>query len=149
MLCASYIHFRGRVDSGITGYAQRMIDRRFILAHDTARRLAAAYCQNAPDGMVVEFKEPTRSLMQNSRLWALLADVSNQVIWHGRKLDTESWKHIFSSSLKKMDVVPNLEGTGFVALGLSTSKMNKKELSDLMELISAFGSQHGVIWTDW
>lgn len=121
--------------------------RVFILAHDTARRLAAAQCNLAPDGYVVEIKPPTRSLMQNNRLWSLLTDVSNQVVWHGRKLSSEEWKIVFSASLKRQDVVPGLDG-GFVALGLSTSKMTKKELSDLMDLISAFGVDHGVKWSE-
>ena len=126
-----------------------MSDRRiYILAHDTARKLAAAQVMLAPAGFVVDIKPPTRSLEQNSRLWAMLHDVATQVVWHGRKLDAESWKHIFSSSLKKMDVVPNIEGTGFVALGLSTSKMSKKELGDLMTLIEAFGVKHDVVFHD-
>ena len=118
--------------------------RHYILAHDTARRLAAAQCMTAPDGYHVRVEPPTRSLEQNARLWALLAEVAEQVVWHGRKLDSESWKHIFSSSLRKMDVVPNLEGTGFVALGLSTSKMSIREMADMQTLIEAFGAQHGV-----
>lgn len=98
----------------------------------------------APDGYIVDIREPTRSLQSNAAMWASLADVAEQVVWHGRKLDSESWKHIFSSSLKKIDVVPNLEGTGFVALGLSTSKMTIREMSDMIELIHAFGAEHGV-----
>jgi hypothetical protein len=78
----------------------------------------------------------------------MLNEIAEQVIWYGKKLDSESWKHIFTSSLRKMDVVPNLDGTGFVALGLSTSKMSKRELSDLMELISAFAAEHGVVFHD-
>ena len=62
-------------------------------------------------------------------------------MWHGRKLSAEDWKHIFTASLKRMDVVPNLEGTGFVALGLSTSKMSKREFSDLLELVNAFAAE--------
>lgn len=115
-----------------------------ILAHDTARRLAANMCMGVPQGYHMWIKPPTRSLEQNARLWALLTELSEQVVWHGRKLDSESWKHIFSSSLKKMDVVPNLEGTGFVALGLSTSKMSIREMADMQTLIEAFGAQHGV-----
>jgi hypothetical protein len=113
-----------------------------------ARQNAIRYVQEAPQGFSVTVAEPSRSLDQNARLWALLADVSAQVEWHGRKLDSESWKHVFTSSLKKLDVVPNLEGTGFVALGLSTSRMSKRELSDLMELIAAFGAERGVEWTE-
>lgn len=94
--------------------------------------------------MVVTISEATRNLEQNARMWATLHEISERVIWHGRKLDPESWKHIFTSSLKRMDVVPNLEGTGFVALGLSTSKMTKREFSDLIELINAFATERGI-----
>lgn len=93
--------------------------------------------------MVVELKEATRSLEQNSRMWAMLTDVSKQVDWYGRKLTPEEWKHVFSASLKKQDVVPGLDG-GFVVLGLSTSKMTIREMGELMELMEAFGAQRGV-----
>jgi NinB protein len=122
-------------------------NRHYILAHDTARRLAAAQCMTAPAGWHVRITPPTRTLDQNARLWAQLNDVSDQVVWHGRKLSKDEWKHVFSASLKHQDVVPGLDG-GFVVMALSTSKMNKKELSDLMELISAFGAQQGVQFQD-
>jgi hypothetical protein len=86
----------------------------------------------------------TRSVEQNSRLWAMLSEVSAQVEWYGRKLTPEDWKHIFTASLRKLDVVPNLEGTGFVALGLHTSKMTVAEMTDLMQLMEAFGAERGV-----
>jgi NinB protein len=92
---------------------------------------------------VIELREKTRSNEQNARMWAMLTDVSRQVIWHGRKLSPEEWKHVFSASLKRQDVVPGIDG-GFVVLGLSTSKMSVREMGDLMELISAFGAQNGV-----
>jgi hypothetical protein len=111
-----------------------------------ARNRAAQAVLDAPDGYVVRISEPTRSLEQSAKMWATLGDIAKQVVWHGRKLDAESWKHLFTSSLKKMDVVPNLEGTGFVALGLSTSKMTKRQMSDLIELAQAFGAQNGVKW---
>lgn len=98
--------------------------------------------------LVVEVKPETRSLEQNARLWAMLGDVSRQVDWYGKKLSPEDWKHVFSSSLRKLDVVPNLDGTGFVALGLSTSRMTKGELSDLMTLIEAFGAERDVCWSE-
>jgi len=97
--------------------------------------------------MVVEVKPETRSSQQNRRLWAMLTDISEQVDWYGRKLSPTDWKHVFTASLRKLDVVPNLDGTGFVALGLSTSTMTKREMSDLMELMSAFGSEHSVKWS--
>ena len=120
----------------------------FRLVHPEARRRAAQACQDSPDGFVVTIAEPTRSLEQNSRLWAMLNDIARQVDWYGKRLSAEDWKHVFSSSLRKLEAVPNLDGTGFVALGLSTSKMSKRELGDLMMLIEAFGAEKGVIWAE-
>lgn len=116
----------------------------FHLVHDEARRRAIAAIGSAPQGHVVTLKEPNRSNEQNALLWAMLHEISEQVDWHGRKLSPEDWKHVFSSSLRRLDVVPNLEGTGFVALGLSTSRMSKREFSDLIELIAAFAAERGI-----
>ncbi len=93
--------------------------------------------------MVLEVKPSTRSLEQNARLWAMLADISFQVDWYGRKLKPDEWKHVFSAALKKQEVVPGIDG-GFVVLGLSTSKMTKSEMSDLQTLMEAFGAEHDV-----
>jgi hypothetical protein len=98
----------------------------------------------APSGYVVTVAEPTRNLEQNAKLWASLGDIAKQVVWHGKLLDADSWKHIFTSSLKKQEVVPNLDGTGFVVMGVATSRMSKAEMCELIELIAAFGAQHNV-----
>ena len=96
---------------------------------------------------MVRISEPTRSLEQNSLLWAALNDVAKQVVWHGRKLTAENWKDICTASLKKQEVVPGLENN-FVILGNSTSRMTKSEMSELLELIFAFGAQHGVKFSE-
>lgn len=92
---------------------------------------------------VLSFKRQTRSTQQNSRMWAMLQDVADQVEWHGRKLSKEDWKHVFSASLKRQDAVPGIDG-GFVVLGQSTSKMTVGEMGDLMTLMEAFGAEYGV-----
>lgn len=92
----------------------------------------------------LDCKPETRSSAQNARLWAMLTEISNQVDWYGKKLSPEDWKHVFSSSLRKLEVVPNLDGTGFVALGLSTSKMTRAEMSDMQTLMEVFGAEKGV-----
>jgi hypothetical protein len=118
--------------------------RTFILAHQTARQNAVECVKTAPEGFIVSVAEPTRNLQQNAALWAVLGEVSERVVWHGKKLSPEDWKHVFTASLHKMEVVPNLDGTGFVALGLSTSRMSKREFSELIELATAFLAEHTV-----
>ena len=84
-----------------------------------------------------------RSQAQNRRLWAMLRDVSQQVIWHGQKLHDTEWKDVFTAALKRQKVVPGIDG-GFVVLGTSTSRMTVAEMGDLMTLIEAFGADKGV-----
>lgn len=122
--------------------------RFFVLSHAEARRRAAEAVQDAPEGHVVIVQPEKRSDAQNRRMWAMLADVSRQVDWYGRKLSADDWKNVFSASLGKLDVVPNLDSTGFVVLGLSTSRMSVRAMSDLIELMTAFGAEKRVRWTD-
>ncbi|HAN8924786.1 TPA: recombination protein NinB [Escherichia coli] len=72
--------------------------------------------------IVVTIQERNRSLDQNRKLWACLGDVSRQVEWHGRWLDAESWKCVFTAALKQQDVVPNLAGNGFVVIDAPRDK---------------------------
>lgn len=118
--------------------------RTFHLLDFNVRARVSHEVLNAPIGHVVVIQPETRSLAANAALWAMLSEVAAQVIWHGRKLDADSWKNIFTSSLRKQDVLPNLDGTGFVVMGQSTSGMTKSEMGDLIELITSFGIQHGV-----
>lgn len=97
--------------------------------------------------VVLSLGREGRSTDQNSRLWATLKDVSDQVNWYGQFLTPEDWKHVFSAALEKQKLVPGIDG-GFVMCGISTSKMSKQKFSDLLEIINAFGSQQGVKWSD-
>lgn len=117
--------------------------RLFKFISESSRRAAADFCMIAPDGWIAKFSEATRTLDQNAKLWALLSEVSDQVEWYGQKLTAEEWKDVFSASLKRQKVVPGLDG-GFVVCGQRTSKIGKKEFSDLIELINAFSAERGV-----
>jgi len=116
----------------------------FILLNDLQRSKAIIAVKTAPDSYVCTIKEPTRSLEQNAKLWPLLHEIAEQVDWYGEKLTAEDWKDIFTASLRKAKVVPNLDSSGFVVLGLSSSRLTKTEFSDLIELILAFGAEKGV-----
>jgi hypothetical protein len=102
-----------------------------------------------PDGTRVEFKETKRSIPQNDRLWAMLTDIAAQVKWHGLRLAADDWKLLFLDALKReVRMVPNLDGNGFVSLGRSSSDLSKAEMTDLIDLIHAFGANHGVVFHD-
>lgn len=113
------------------------------------REQAARWAMHAKEGMRIEFKQAKRSGEQNDKLWAMLTEVAAQVPWHGIKLAPDDWKFIFLDALKReLRVVPNIDGTGFVNLGRSSSDLSKSEMSDLIELIHAFGASHGVVFKE-
>ena len=124
----------------------------YKLAHSTARQGAAKACMELPDGTVVTFSEPTRSLDQNSKLWPMLGDIAEQVPWNvdGQLqlvADTD-WKEILTAGLRKTQrVAQGIEG-GFVLLGARTSKMSVREMSELIEFAYWFGSERDVVWSE-
>src|SRR5258708_136800 len=113
----------------------------FILRSQGERERSARLCNDAPTGTRVEFKASKRTLPQNSRLWAMLTEVSQQLDWHRQKLRPNDWKLVFLDALKReVRCVPNLDGSGFVNIGTSSSDLSKDEMTDLIELIFEFGA---------
>ncbi len=124
-----------------------------VLANDHFRQKAIDWIRRAPIDTRVEFKGPKRSTPQNDRMWAMLTDISLQLAWHGLQLTTEDWKFVMLDALRRekseqIRFVPNTDGTGFVTLGTSSSDLSRDEMTDLIEIIFAFGAQHGVVWSD-
>jgi hypothetical protein len=120
-----------------------------VLVNPQVRNRAINWCERLPEGTRIDFKAPQRSIPQNARLWAMLTDVATQLPWHGLKLTPQDWKFIFLDALKReVRIVPNIDGTGFVNIGRSSSDLSKAEMSDLLELIASFGAGHGVVFHD-
>lgn len=126
------------------------IDRQNPGWQDVQLRMNQYIIQEAQAGRVlrVTVGEPKRSLEQNDRMWAMLTEVARQVDWpvdgKMQKLSPEEWKDILSAGLKREQRVAQGIDGGFVILGQRTSKMTKREMSELIELIYAFGSERGV-----
>lgn len=120
-----------------------------VINSEADRNLIASWARQAECGTRVEFKRARRSIPQNSLLWAALTDVSRQVEYHGMRLTPDDWKLIFLDGLnREVRMVPNLDGTGFVNLGRSSSDLSKQEMTDLIELIFEFGARHAVVFNE-
>ena len=116
-----------------------------VLAFPADKAKAKAWIDAAPVNTRVTFQRPKRTLDQNSLLWKWLTILAEQHRWHGLKLTPEDYKDLLTASLKReVRTVPNVDGNGFVALGMRTSDMTKEELSDLLALIEAFAAREGI-----
>lgn len=115
----------------------------FKLCGQWLRSLFAEY----PYVVISAKKGRDRTLEQNSMLWALLTDISNQVKWFEQYHTPEDWKDIITGSLKQGRFVPGIEG-GFVVVGMRTSKMTRQVFSELVNYIFSFGAEKGVVWSE-
>ena len=114
----------------LTGEAQRAYAKRLVDA--------------APDYAVVTIKKGDRTLEQNALMWALLTDVSRAKP-ENRQWPPETWKAAFMHSLgHQIAFADGLDGSGPFPLGYRTSKLNRAQMSDLIETIYEYGARHGV-----
>jgi hypothetical protein len=120
-----------------------------ILANKAIREKAKKWIDAAPDGMRLEFREAKRSTEQNSRMWAMLGDISRQVKHQGRTYDSDRWKVIMLYALgQETEFIPSLDGMSFIPYGPRSSELSVAEMSELIELMTAWGTEHGVVFHD-
>lgn len=117
-----------------------------ILIGPSQIAFAKALLDKAPHGAVVNIRESKRSIEQNDKMWAMLSDVSRAKP-ENRAHNPETWKLVFMQALgHEIQFEMGLDNKPF-PIGHSSSKLSKAEMSDLIEVIYAYGSQHGVVWT--
>ncbi|KVN92577.1 recombination protein NinB [Burkholderia ubonensis] len=132
----------------------------YRLVHSTARQLASRACIQAPDGFIVEIKPPPKSRDQEARYHAMIGDIAGQVQLLGRRWDREDMKRLlvdqFVRDMKAAgtplhnsgSVVPSIDGTGIVQLGVQTRGFRKAEASAFIEWLFAFGAENNVRWSE-
>jgi len=102
---------------------------------------------SAPDHSTVTIVSGPRTLDQNAKMWAMLTDIA-LARPESRKWTPETWKCAFMHSLgHEVQFAEGLDEAGPFPLGFRTSKLNKKQMSDLIEVIYEYGSRHGVEWS--
>jgi hypothetical protein len=122
----------------------------FVLWSPTDRQRAVQAVSRLTHGWRVEIKAPKRTVDQNSKLWAMLTEVSEQVEWAGKVRTPTEWKDLFTGAVKVaagLEAVPGLEG-GLMILGLHTSDMSVAEMVELIDYIDAWGAQNGVKFSE-
>jgi len=123
----------------------------YILANPTARQNAIEAVKSAQDGFKVTVSEPTRSLDANALLHSLITELANQLQWAGKKRDVEIWKRLLVAAWcrtkgEPIEILPAIDGNGVDIVPARTSKLSKKDCSDLIEYIYAYGAENGIMW---
>ncbi len=130
--------------------------QQFFLRNEQVRSNSIDFIRKLPTNekkpLVVRIAPMTRTLEQNSKLHAMLSDISKQCEFQGKKRDIDTWKAIFVSAHKiatggQAEMAIGLEGE-VINLRESTAQMSVKRLASLITYIEAWGIQNGVHFND-
>jgi hypothetical protein len=116
-----------------------------------ARRRAADFCMEAPDGAVARFSDPTRTLEQNAAQWPILEAFSQQLQWpvNGQMvyMSAKEWKDVLTAAFEQETVrlAMAFDGPGVVMLGQRTSQYGKRKFSEWLEFLHAAAASRGVV----
>lgn len=104
----------------------------------------------------------TRSLMQNSKLHAMLGDISEQakhlnesfgiddwkrlLVWQYRKEATENDVERISDYFKRNEfrIIPSLDGSGLVQLGAQTHKFPKYVMAGFIDWLEIYCAENDI-----
>jgi hypothetical protein len=143
-----------------------MSKQMFVLAHDIARQRAIQAVQQAPAGFVIEIKEPSKSAIQERKYHAMINDIAKHCVFMNEKLSAEDWKRLLvdafvrvvreeATAAGKPDpfkaqgrVLPSLDGSGIVQLGVQTRKFGKAIASEFIEYLYSYGCDNLVVWSE-
>ena len=124
-----------------------MTGQTLILSGQYQRELAKKLIDRAPPYAVLNVREAKRTTDQNSKLWAMLSDVSRSKP-EGRMHTPEIWKALFMSACGHAVQFENgLNGQPF-PVGFRSSRLSKSQMSDLLECVAEYGTRHGVQWSN-
>ena len=118
------------------------------LIGDTQRAYAKRLIDEAPAGDVMKLAKETRRDAQNRKMWPMIKDIREQVPGMA-SFNPEQVKLRFLDALgTEMTFLPKLEGEGMFPVGQRSSTLTVAQFAGLIELLYAYGAQHGVRWTD-
>jgi hypothetical protein len=120
----------------------------FTVSSEGARQRLLQAVVRAPLPFVAELDEPRRTTEQNKKMHAMLTDIARAKP-EGRIYDPEVWKCLFMDDIGfKPRWYPSLNGDGVVNTGYRSSRLNKSQMSDMIERMYAYGAEHNVPWSE-
>lgn len=102
----------------------------------------------------LEIKAVNKSREQEEKYHAMIGDIAKQANHLGSKWDSESWKRFLlwqfakDTNTNQGQIVPSLDGTGIVQLGLQSRSFTKEQASEFVEWLHAWGADNGITYTE-
>ena len=117
-----------------------------MILTDHNRDIAIDMVKNADNGMVLELRKPKRSLDQNRYYWAVLTDISEQVV-PGKAYEPSIW-HEYLRALFLPERMVELPDGSVKMLEASTAELRVNEFSEYLEKVIKWSLEHDVVFSE-
>lgn len=100
--------------------------------------------------LTMEIKPANKSREQEKKYHAIIGDIAKQAQHMGAKWDADDWKRLLVDQFARdrmmygSPILPNLDGTGIVQLGVQTRRFTKDQASEFVEFLQAWAADNGV-----
>src|SRR5690606_11777311 len=107
-----------------------------------------------------------KSRIQEEKYHAMIGDIAKHCTFMGEKLGAEDWKRLLVDAFVRVmredaksegrpdpfksqgRVLPSLDGSGIVQLGIQTRKFSKRMAGEFIEYLYHYGCDNLVPWSD-
>jgi hypothetical protein len=110
------------------------------------RDVARQMVDSAPDGHILEVRPPKRSLDSNRYYWAVLGDISEQMVV-GKAYEPSIW-HEYLRALFLPEQMIELPDGSIKMLEPSTSELNQATFSEYVEKVVKWALEHDVKFSE-
>lgn len=117
-----------------------------MILNEHNRKQAVELVMNADNGMILELKKPKRSLEQNRLYWAILNDISEQVV-PGKAYEPSIW-HEYLRTLFLPERMVELPDGSIKMLEPSTAELRLDEFSEYVDKVTKWAVEHEVRLSD-
>ena len=100
--------------------------------------------------LTLEVKDASKSREQEEKYHAIIGDIAKQAQHMGSKWSAEDWKRLLVDQFARdrmmygAPILPNLDNTGIVQLGVQTRHFTKEQASEFVEFLLAWCAENGI-----
>ena len=100
----------------------------------------------------LEIKPQSKSRDQEEKYHAMIGEIATQAQHLGAKWSAEDWKRLLvdlfakETGLQGGKIIPSLDGSGIVQLGLQTRNFTKEQAMEFITFLEAWGAEKEIIF---
>ena len=102
--------------------------------------------------LVLEVKPMSKTWEQEEKYHAMIGEIAEQAAHLGSRWMQDDWKRLLLDKFARETgrthgaIIPNLDNTGVVQVGIQSRKFNKTDGVEFIEWLYSWGAENGIEW---